>query len=239
MSHMSDSTALNLDWLLRELELTAVVAMRRAAPELVRYVELLQTLPRVDACHDEAFHQQLSRYVGLRGKLRMQREAVFEIVEQFKSDPTPRFETILARLSALTGQVEKSVASAVLALVDPLQPVIDRDLRQLLPRYGFPLLAEAPLFDDCVAWHSQLNALFAEVFASPQWQALKARQIAQLTPELNASLNDVRLLNAHLSQARRIVSLMALPRVSASKAPAGAPAESQQPRLAVRLHLCR
>jgi hypothetical protein len=241
---MTDLTAIHLDALMRDLELTAVVAMRRAVPHLREFVALRDALQRVDVTTDEVYQQALSRYIGLRGKLRLQRASVFEILQGFKAEPQPQFKGVLAQLSALTGQVEKSVASSLLALVDPLQPVIDRDLRQLLPRYGFPMLAEAPQFDDCVAWHEALRSLFTEVIDRPTWPALANRLSAQVPGELQKGVNSVRLLNAHLSEARKLVALMAVPRLmpAAGRAPspgAATPAQDAQPLLSVRLHLCR
>ncbi len=240
---MTVLTALHLDALMRDLELTAVVAMRRAVPHLRQFVALREALQRVNVTTDEAYQQDLSRYIGLRGKLRLQRESVFRILQDFKSEPEPQFKVVLAQLTALTGQVEKSVASSLLALVDPLQPVIDRDLRQLLPRYGFPMLAEAPQFDDCVAWYEALSALLGEVMDRPTWPALANRLSAQVPADLREAVGSVRLLNAHLSEARKLVALMAVPRLipasSRAQSQAATQTEVAQPLLSVRLHLCR
>lgn len=241
---MTVIAALHLDALMRDLELTAVVAMRRAVPQLRQYMALRAGLIGVDVRADEAYQQALSRYIGLRGKLRMQREAVFAILETFKSAPQANFSALLAQLTALTGQVEKSVASSLLTLVDPLAPAIDRDVRQFLPRYGFPMLAEAPQFEDCVAWHESLRTLFTEVMAQPTWPALLNRLSAQVPAEVLESVNSVRLLNAHLSEARKLVALMAVPRLTPATgrgqvSNAAGRNEESQPTLSVRLHLCR
>lgn len=241
---MTVITAIHLDALMRDLELTAVVAMRRAVPQLRQFMDLRAGLMSVDVRADEAYQQALSRYIGLRGKLRLQREAVFAILEAFKSVSQADFSVILAQLTALTGQVEKSVASSLLTLVDPLAPAIDRDVRQLLPRYGFPMLAEAPQFDDCVAWHESLRTVFADVMARPTWPALLNRLSAQVPADVRESVNSVRLLNAHLSEARKLVALMAMPRLipaagRGQSTNAAGQQEASQPTLSVRLHLCR
>jgi hypothetical protein len=229
--------------LLRDLELTAPVAIRRAAPQADLYLWLLVRLRDADIRTDEVYQQRLSRHVGLRGKLRARKVELFAVFQDLKSLERPSFEDVLLRVSELTGQIEKSVASSLLALLDPEQPSIDRDLRELLPRYGFPPLAEAPLFDECVAWHRRLGGLFGQVWASARWPAISARLDAGLPTASGATLTEARKLNLHLSHSRRAVALM--PTLE-SVAPAprrrvvAVPAEPiLATRAAVRLHLCR
>jgi hypothetical protein len=243
---MSVLDASRLNWFLRDLDLSAVVAMRRALPQARQYVELVAGLHAVDVSRDEAYQQMLSRHIGLRGKLRLHRAEVFQLFEAFKHQPRPAFSSILRQVSELTGQVEKSVASTLLAIVDPTQPTIDREIRELMPRYGFPALAEAPSFDDCVTWHQQLCQLFDDVLVSAQWPALRARLDAQLKGIASPCMTDVRKLNLQLSHARRIVVLMAIPRLAAVAAPAPSlttaatdASDAGRPRPGVRVHLCR
>jgi hypothetical protein len=226
-----------LDCLLRDLDLTAVVAMRRASPQASLYVSLREDLHRVDVRTDADYQQRLARYIGLRGKLRVHKEAVFAVLEANKAVETPSFADLLLELSDLSGQVEKSVASALLSLLDPHQPVIDRELRELLPRYGFPALAEAPSFDDCVAWQKALHALFAQVISSQRWAAMESRRDGQLPESVCNALSEVRKLNVLLTHARRLVALMPMPRPlsNRSRQPVGIPPAS----MPVRLHLCR
>ena len=231
--------------LLRDLELTAAVAMRRAAPQAELHVWLLMRLRKTDARTDAEFQQRLCRHIGMRGKLRARKQALFELLETFKRNEPPRFEDVLMRVSELTGQIEKSVASQLLALLDPEQPAIDRDLRELLPRYGFIPLAEAPMFDECVSYHRRLRDLFEQVIAAPGWSGVCARFDAALGP-VETVLTDVRKLNLHLSHSRRVVALMPTLEVvrrpaSAARAP-GITTSEPAPRVvrpSVRLHLCR
>jgi len=228
--------------LLRDLELTAPVAVRRAAPHAELHLWLLMRLRETDVREDLAYQQRLARHVGLRGKLRANKQALFAVLQDLKSLESPAFEDVLLRVSELTGQIEKSVASSVLALLDPEQASIDRDLRELLPRYGFPTLAEAPLFDECVAWHRRLGVLFAQVIASGRWAAISTRLDSSLPTASGAVLTEVRKLNLHLSHSRRVVALMpTLEAVSApaSRAPIAVAADPMPIRSSVRLHLCR
>lgn len=239
--HALDAGQLNR--LLRDLELTAPVAIKRAAPHAEQHLWLLVALRRTDVREDGAFQQRLARHVGLRGKLRTRKQALFDTIESLKALERPAFEDVLLRISELTGQVEKSVASSVLALLDPEQPTIDRDLRELLPRYGFPTLAEAPMFDECVAWHRRLKALFEQVIDAPRWAAISPRIDAGLAPQGDALLTEVRKLNLQLSHSRRVVALMPTLEpvriVPVRGALPIAPAEPMPMRGAVRLHLCR
>ncbi len=238
--HALDAGQLNR--LLRDLELSAPVAIKRAAPHAEQHLWLLVVLRRIDVREDVAFQQRLARHVGLRGKLRARKQALFDTIESLKSVERPRFDDVLMRISELTGQVEKSVASSVLALLDPEQPTIDRDLRELLPRYGFPSLAEAPLFDECVAWHRRLGALFGQVIDAPRWAAISPRLDAGLAPRVDAVLTEVRKLNLQLSHSRRVVALMPTlepVRVAPVRAAVPIAAEPMPARGSVRLHLCR
>lgn len=230
--------------LLRDLELTAPVVALRAAPQIDLYLWLLSRLPSVDVRHDAAYQQRLSRFIGLRGKLRARKEELFNLLQSFKEADALAFEVMLREVSQLTGQVEKSVASSLLALIDPEQPAIDRDIREMLPRYGFIPLAEAPQFEECVAWHAALTALLRQVIEAPRWPAISARVEAGITPVPGAVLTELRKANLHLSHARRVVALMPtieptprLPKRPIRSAAAGV--DPTNPRPLGRLHLCR
>jgi len=242
---MSALDAGQLNRLLRDLEFTASVAMRKAAPKAVQHQWLQAAVHRVDVRTDEAFQQRLASYVGLRGKLRANKQALFHLLEDLKSVGGLRFEDMLRPVSDLTGQLEKSVASSLLGLLDPSQAAIDRDLRELLPRYGFPLLAEAPTFDECVRWHAELGVLCEQVIASPRWQAIVSRLDSVLPVSAGTELSDVCKLSLHLSQARRVVAITPAPTRFAPIAKPVRPvlsdlsAEGAVRPGAVRLHLCR
>ena len=233
-----------LNRLLRDLELTAPVAIRRAAPQAEQHLWLLIRLRETDVGTDTTFQQRLARHIGLRGKLRARKQSLFDVLQDIKSLERPAFEDVLLRVSDLTGQIEKSVASSLLSLLDPEQPSIDRDLRELLPRYGFPVLAEAPMFDECVAWHRRLSGLFEQVTASRRWASISGRLDGGLPTATGAVLTEVRKLNLHLSHSRRVVALMPtlepvnriVRRLPAAVAVSAEPAGI---RASGRLHLCR
>lgn len=236
--HILDAGRLNR--LLRDLELTAAPAMRRALPQVELHLWLLTRLHRVDVRTDAAFQQRLARHIGLRGKLRARKQELFDLVESLKGREAPLFDDLLLQVSELTGQVEKSVASSLLALFEADQPVIDRDLRELLPRYGMPALAEAPQFDECVAWHRAVRLLFAQVLASSRWAAISSRIDAALPPAEGAVLSEVRKLNLLMSHARRVVALMpSLEPVPTRRAAEPVPVQPKPSIQGVRLHLCR
>jgi hypothetical protein len=238
--HALDAGQLNR--LLRDLELTAAVAMRRAAPQAEQHLWLLMRLKETDVGTDAVFQQRLGRHIGLRGKLRARKQDLFALLQDLKSLERPGFDDLLLQVSELTGQIEKSVASSLLSLLDPEQPAIDRDLRELLPRYGMPPLAEAPLFDECVAWHRRLRDVFAQVIDSARWAAISGRLDSGLPVASGAVLTEVRKLNLHLSHARRVVALMpTLELVGASRQRLAVPVprREQTVQATVRLHLCR
>jgi hypothetical protein len=230
--------------LFRDLELTAPVAIRRAAPQAAQHLWLLIHLRETDVGTDAIFQQRLARHIGLRGKLRASKQSLFDMFQDIKSLERPAFEDVLLRVSGLTGQIEKSVASSLLSLLDPEQPSIDRDLRELLPRYGFPALAEAPMFDECVAWHRRLSGLFEQVIVSARWASISGRLDGGLPTATGAVLTEVRKLNLHLSHSRRAVALMPTlePVSRIGRGLSAAVAVTTEPagiRTSGRLHLCR
>jgi len=220
-----------ITWLLRELEVAGVVAMRRAAPYLSQKLWLAQQLPRVDIRTDAAFQLRLSRHLGLRGKLRQSEPALFALMGELIAQPPERFESVLRSVSAITGQVEKSVASELFALFDPKAPVIDREIRELLPRYGFDALAEAPDLQECLEWHGALQGLFEQILSSAGWPKAYNRLQLHLDAGLHAQLSGERILNAALSHARRTIALMPVPRLAVERPVA--------PRESRVLHVCR
>jgi len=233
-----------LNRLLRDLELTAPVAIRRAASQAEQHLWLLMHVRDTDVRDDAEFQLRLARHIGLRGKLRARKQSLFDVMQDLKSLERPAFEDVLLRVSELTGQIEKSVASSLLSLLDPDQPSIDRDLRELLPRYGFPVLAEAPMFDECVAWHRRLTGLFEQVTGSSRWAQISGRIDGSLPTSTGAVLTEVRKLNLHLSHARRVVALMPtlepVSRVGRRlPPPVAVAAEPVVARSGSRLHLCR
>jgi hypothetical protein len=234
-----------LSRLFRDLDLTSAVALRSAAPSAARLAWLLANLRITDACTDVEMQQRLCRHVGVRGKLRTRKEGLYDLVESLKRAGKPGFEQVLSRVSVLTGQVEKSTASHLLSLFDQSQPVIDRDLRELLPRYGFAALGEAPPFDECVDYHRQLGGLFRQIIAAAGWRAASVRIDAAFGPEIAHALSDVLKAGLLLSHARRPIALLPS---SAAHRPA-APAAATRPAATVTaapgvpgvpwLHLCR
>jgi hypothetical protein len=208
---------------------------------------LLDRIATVDVTADAEFQRQLCRHAGMRGKLRMRRDELFTILDAFRRQPVRTYPDLLMQISELTGQVEKSVASEVLALLEPDQPTIDREVRELLPRYGFYPLPESPLFDECVAYHRSLRDVMLQVVEMPGFERLEARFDEAIGPEA-AALSRLRKFNLQLSGSYRTVALMpnmeavrkALPRrvdlLQSQLAPSVPPVSS---RPGVRLHLCR
>jgi hypothetical protein len=240
-----DATA--ADRLLRDLEATASTTQSRVVADARDHIWLLQRINSVDVTTDAEFQRQLCRHAGMRGKLRMRRDELFAILDRFRQLPSRSYPELLMRISELTGQVEKSVASEILALLEPDQPTIDREVRELLPRYGFYPLPESPLFDECVAYHRELREVLMQVVQLPAFQHLEARFDEAVGPA-SASLSRLRKLNLQISGSYRTVALMPN-REAATKGLAGkaGPAQAAMPAAApsmatrpgVRLHLCR
>ena len=123
--------------LLKDLDIAVVKTMSRVVADAREHLWLLESISTTDVLTDSDFQRRLCRHVGMRGKLRMRREELFMILDGIRRVPHRNYPDVLMQISELTGQVEKSVASEVLALLEPDQPTIDREVRELMPRYGF------------------------------------------------------------------------------------------------------
>ena len=243
--HSIDAAA--AERLLRDLEATAPATLRRVVADARDHLWLLERIRTIDVTGDVEFQRQLCRHAGMRGKLRMRRDDLFAILAAFRDEPSRTYADLLMKISELTGQVEKSVASEILALLEPDQPTIDREVRELLPRYGFYPLPESPLFDECVAYHGALRDVMMQVVESPAFRQIEARFDQAIGPA-GASLSRLRKFNLQLSGSYRTVALMpnmdavkrALPRKMDIEQPPIAPAiRPINIRPGVRLHLCR
>jgi hypothetical protein len=235
------------DQLLRDLEACASATLNRVVADARDHIWLLERIATVDVNSDAEFQRQLCRHAGMRGKLRMRRDDLFAILAEFRHRPTRSYGDLLTRISELTGQVEKSVASEILALLEPDQPTIDREVRELLPRYGFYPLPESPLFDECVAYHRALREVMMLVVQLPAFERLEQRFDQAIGPAAG-SLSRLRKFNLQLSGSYRTVALM--PKLEAGKnglssklgLPGTAITAVIRPiasRPGVRLHLCR
>ena len=239
--------AIAAEHLLRDLEATASATLRRVVADARDHIWLLDRIATVDVLQDVEFQRQLCRHAGMRGKLRMRRDDLFAILDDFRRNENRTYPELLTRISELTGQVEKSVASEILALLEPDQPTIDREVRELLPRYGFYPLPESPLFDECVAYHRELREAMLRVIELPAFGRLEAR-FDQAIGSASASLSRLRKFNLQLSGSYRTVALMpnleagrkVLPRrLGVAAEPLAAPIRPINTRPGVRLHLCR
>ncbi len=232
--------------LLRDLEATASATMRRVAADARDHLWLLERIRTADVIGDVEVQRQLCRQAGMRGKLRIRRDDMFVILDSFRHEAQPTYADLLMRISELTGQVEKSVASEILALLDPEQPTIDREVRELLPRYGFYPLPESPLFDECVAYHRALREAMQQAVALPGFARLEARFDEALGAD-SQRLSRLRKFNIQLSGSYRTVALM--PNIDAVRRALPRRVDVQQGvangvpptlvRSGVRLHLCR
>ncbi len=240
--------ALSTERLLRDLDASAGSTLRRLVSDARDHLWLLERLPAADLAADAEFQRRLCRHAGMRGKLRMRRDDLFAVMAELRSAEHLTYADVLMQVSRLTGQVEKSVASEILALIDADQPTIDREVRELLPRYGFSPLPESPLFDECVAYHSMLRELMQHVIDTPGYRRLEARIDAAIGAD-SAKLSRLRKFNLQLSASYRTVALMpnlegmrkAAPRRGEPQPVATQPeSKAAAPtRHGVRLHLCR
>ena len=118
--------AIAAEHLLRDLEATASATLARVVADARDHIWLLERIATVDVLQDAEFQRQLCRHAGMRGKLRMRRDDLFAILDEFRRNESRTYPDLLTKISELTGQVEKSVASEILALLEPDQPTMRR-----------------------------------------------------------------------------------------------------------------
>lgn len=236
--------------LLRDLDIAATKTMSRVVADAREHLWLLENITTTDVLNDTDFQRRLCRHVGMRGKLRMRREELFLILDSIRRVPDRTYPDVLMQISELTGQVEKSVASEVLALLEPDQPTIDREVRELMPRYGFYPLPESPVFDECVTYHRCLREVMMMVLALAPMKDMMARMNAAIGEGADR-LSPLRKLNLLMSGSYRTVALLpnldAVRRAIPRNQPAPVPEVSNinsnaaviNTRPGVRLHLCR
>ena len=168
--------AIAAERLLRDLEATASATLRRVVADAKDHIWLLDRIATVDVT---ARCRIPAPVVPSRRHARQAQDAPRRPVRHPRRVPAERqsrtYPELLTKISELTGQVEKSVASEILALLEPDQPTIDREVRELLPRYGFYPLPESPLFDECVAYHRELREVMMLVLELPAFGRLEAR----------------------------------------------------------------
>jgi len=156
MTFLTEVNVTRLAGALCSLKAPALERMTRRRPCPVEtYLRLVGDTKRFDLTGDDAqdFRRTFNGYYGVRRNA-LWRSNFYRLFEQAKTVPA-EFETILGDLHSITGRIEASFVSKLLATLDPELPVLDSVVRAFLARH-----VPVPRFggaDQAVIFHSYLT----------------------------------------------------------------------------------
>jgi hypothetical protein len=102
----------------------------QASVRLKDYLLIMDQYSKVDVSIDAQFQKVFNRYYRVRRNLQW-REQYYSLFQRVKSAP-PTFEAILRQLYGMTGRVETSFASKMLATIDSENPIWDSRVLNVL-----------------------------------------------------------------------------------------------------------
>ena len=95
-----------------------------------KYRQIMETVWKTDVSADSEFQRTFNAFYRVRRDTKW-RKAYYDLFEEMK-DSEPSFEKIIGKLYEITGNVEASFSSKMLATIDPNKPIWDRYVVQNL-----------------------------------------------------------------------------------------------------------
>jgi hypothetical protein len=170
----------------------ALEGLTQRQVDLARYAFTIEYVHQVNVSDDPTFQRTFNAVYGVRRNEEWRRH-FYQIFEQEKSNPAPKFGEVVGEIFNRTGRVEASFASKLIATLDPNQAVYDS---VVLSNFGFrPLTSTgvekiADVVRDYGAIQSHLEALAGtDVFAGlrqrfdrqfPQFEAFTDLKVLDL-----------------------------------------------------------
>jgi hypothetical protein len=146
---------------------------------------------------DEDFCRKFSGFYRVRARDAAWRSAYFGLMGELRGEPLD-FRICLTKVQTVTGRIEASFASKLLATLDPNLPVIDKivlgHLGLRLPSWGVPNRIEKAVS----VYRSLTDALAEYIRSEPGKRAIAAFRTAY--PE--ARITDVKIVDLILWQTR-------------------------------------
>lgn len=146
----------------------ALNGLTQRQADLARYAFTIEHVHQVNVSHDPTFQRTFNAVYGVRRNEEWRRH-FYQIFEQEKSNPAPKFGEVVGEIFNRTGRVEASFASKLIATLDPNQAIYDS---VVLSNFGYrPLTSTgvekiADVVRDYAAIQSHLDALVGtDVFA--------------------------------------------------------------------------
>ena len=124
---------------------------------LVQYSNIITRVSQCDVSKDESFQRMFNGYYLVRRNAQW-RTGYYELFEKMKTSQ-PTFQSILSELFNMSGNIEASFASKMLATLDTCQPIWDqfvlKRLHMKLKGNGKQNMLQnaIKLYDDIVDWH--------------------------------------------------------------------------------------
>lgn len=173
-------------------------ALPRVEKGLAKYSWLQIELRNRNVARDGEYQTKFNGFYRVRRDLAWRRE-FFDILEDVKHKPVA-IGDIFQRLHHVTGRMEASFVSKLVATVDPSQPVIDsivfKNLGLRLPRRG----EASTRIEQIVDLHRRLDAEFCHYLSSEQGYYL-VTQFERFYP--SSGISEVKMLDLILWQTRQ------------------------------------
>lgn len=171
-------------------------ALPRVDVGLSKYLWLQSELGARDVGIDAEFQKRFVGFYRVRRGANW-RNTYFRILEQAKSSPIS-FGEALRKLHTVTGRVEASFASKLVATIDPTQPVIDS---VVLENTGLklPYAGSSDRLARIEDVHQSLGSIYAKFLSSGSGRSMVER-FKKSYPD--ASVSEVKMLDLLLWQTR-------------------------------------
>lgn len=187
-----------LDKLLENIE---TVLNRISLRKLDAYALTQNRLHEADISQDFVYRRTYSGFYRVRLPIRQAYDTYFNLIEFNKNREAISLESILNELHAVTGRIETSFGSKLLATVNPNVAPLDSIVLGHLD-LALPINSKKPNQErvrECVNIHSQLVQKMNLLIKKPQFQLLKKAFLKKFP---GYSFTDVKILDLLLWQYR-------------------------------------
>ena len=147
---------------------------------LKKYVYLLERLRKTDVSSDIEYQSVFELFYVVRLRDGAWMDAYFKILEREKHNEAVCFESVLREMRCLTGRVEASFSSKIVATIDPDQPVWDRwALQNLNLNKVYGRSSDRKYVDRCVDRYAEIckapKAIVQQGARFRKWSAMLDR----------------------------------------------------------------
>lgn len=158
----------------------ALVVLEKRKPDMMRYAAIMESVRLVDVSADADFQRLFTGFYRVRRNIEW-RTAYYSLFEWLKQVEHPTFEMVFPAVCYVTGNVEASFASKMLATLDPSAPIWDALVLQNL---GLRLegTSKAAKMNDALRVYGQIAGWYAN-FMRTESAAECVRRFDETFPE--------------------------------------------------------